>query len=213
MTLKYDYVATTYKGQAALALKVTTTVAGISGSGVSYLDPATGAYLGADPAAAGSTTVTTYDPPDYMDRIANAVYNIGQVANVAVKTRITGKSITDSFASIGGGTALTMDYTFSVERRPNETLTVPAGSFANSCKLLINVAVSNVKLEGNDGSNPLFAATFDTLASVFTQPFKTTVWLTNKMVNLPRSVVETSSALTGAGSADQVLTAYTLAPR
>ncbi len=213
MTLKYDYVAATYKGQAALALKVTTTVAGISGSGVSYLDPATGMYLGADAPAAGSTTVTSYDPPDYMDRITNAVYNIGQVANVAVKTRITGKAITDAFVTIGGGTALTMDYTFSVERKPNETLVVPAGSFANSCKLIINVAVSNVRLEGNDGSNPLFAATFDTLASAFTQPFKTTVWLTNKMVNVPRGLVETSGPLTGAISSDQALTTYTLAPR
>lgn len=212
LTTKYAYSAGTYQGQAALLLTLTTTVNGISTTATAYLDPATGGVL--QPAANAATTVTTtYTPADYEARIYNAVYNVGQVANVAVKTRITGKGITDAFSAIGGATALTMDYSFSVERKPNETLVVPAGSFANSCKLQINVTISNVKVEGNDGTNPLFASMWETVASVFTQPFKNTVWLTNKMVNVPKVYLDASSSLAGTVTATQELTAYTLAPR
>lgn len=211
-TIKYDYSSTTYLGQDALALTVTTTAAGTTSSSVTYTNAATGAYLGATTNGTTSTTVTTFDPPDYQNRINNAFYNIGQVATVAVKARVSGPDITTAFAAIGGGTALTMDYTFTVERKPNEALTVPAGTFANTCKLQVNVTINNVALEGNNGSNPLFSGLFPTISAAFTQPFKTTVWLTSVLPNIPKTFVDTTSAF-AAGSSTQELTAYTLAPR
>jgi hypothetical protein len=211
-TVKYDYSNATYLGQDALALTVTTTAAGTTSSSVTYTSAATGAYLGATSNGTASTTVTTFDPPDYQNRINNAFYNIGQVATVAVKARVSGPDITNAFAAIGGGTALTMDYTFTVERKPNEALTVPAGTFANTCKLQVNVTINNVALEGNNGSNPLFSSLFPTISAAFTQPFKTTVWLTNVLPNIPKTFVDTTSAL-AAGSSTQELTTYTLAPR
>lgn len=210
--VKFDYSSTTYLGQDALALTVTTTAAGTTSTSVTYTNAATGAYLGASSNGTTSTTVTTFDPPDYQNRINNAFYNIGQVATVAVKARVSGPDITTAFAAIGGGTALTMDYTFTVERKPNEALTVPAGTFANTCKLQVNVTINNVALEGNSGSNPLFSSLFPTISAAFTQPFKTTVWLTNVLPNIPKTFVDTTSAL-AAGSNTQELTAYTLAPR
>ena len=209
---RYDYSATTYQGQNALALTVTSTINGITGTSVSYTNPATGAYLGATAPAATTNTVTTYDPPDFQDRINNAVYNVGQIATVAVKARITGKGITDAFAAIGGGTAMALDYTYTVERKPNESLSVAAGSFANVCKLQINVTVTNLKLEGNDGSNALFSTFFPTLSAAFSQPFKSTVWLTNKLPLFAKSFVDTTSSF-AAVSATQELKTYTLAPR
>lgn len=210
--IKYDYSGATYLGKTALKLTVTTTVNGAATSGSTYLDPATGGYLGADAVTPGTSTVITYDPPNYQDLINNAVYTVGNVATVAVKVRESGKSITDAFAAIGGGTALTMDYTFSIERKPNETLTVPAGTYANTCKLKINVAVTNVKLEGNDGSSPLYSAYFGTLAGAFNQPFETNTWLTNTLPNVPKFYVDASSSF-GNVTSTQELTAVTLAPR
>mgnify|MGYP001447298908 FL=1 len=124
---------------------------------------------------------------------------------------MTGSQITSAFAAIGGGTALTMDYSYRIERKPNESVTVPAGTFANTCKLQIDVTVSNVKLEGNDGSNPLYTSLFGTLSSVFTAPFKNTVWLTSELPNVPKFYAETTGL--AAGSATQVLTSYSLAAR
>ncbi|OYU43169.1 MAG: hypothetical protein CFE44_19865, partial [Burkholderiales bacterium PBB4] len=103
-------------------------------------------------------------------------------------------------------------FTYTIERKPNETLSVPAGAFANTCKLQINVTIGNVKLEGNDGSSPLFSSFFPVLSQVFTQPFKSTVWLTNKLPNIPKTFLETSTSV-GSGTSTQELTAYTLAPR
>ncbi len=210
--IKYDYSSTTYLGQAALAMTTTTVAAGNTSSSITYTNPVTGAYLGATSNGTASTTVTTFDPPDYQDRINNAFYSIGQVATVKVKARVSGPDITTAFASIGGGTALTMDYTYTVERKPNESLTVPAGTFANTCKLQINVTINNVNLDGNNGSNPLYSILFPTLAGAFTQPFKTTAWLTNALPNLPKTFVDTTSSL-AAGSSTQELTTYSLAPR
>ncbi|MBC7619938.1 MAG: hypothetical protein H7293_13305 [Candidatus Saccharibacteria bacterium] len=209
---RYDYTNTTYQGQSALALTMTATTNGVSSTGVTYTNPTTGAYLGATAAASNSTTVTTFDPPDYQERINNAFYNVGQIATVAVKARVTGPGISTGFATIGGATALTMDYTYTVERKPNESLSVPAGTFANSCKLQINVMVGNIKLEGNDGSNPLFSTFFPVLSASFSQPFKSTVWLTNKLPQMPKTFIDSSSSY-GTVTSTQELTAYTLAPR
>ncbi|TXT39568.1 MAG: hypothetical protein FD135_2112 [Comamonadaceae bacterium] len=210
-TMRYDYSSSTFQGQPALALTTTSTIAGVTSTGVTYTSPTTGAYLGSNAAAATTTTVTTFDPPDYQDRINNASYNIGQVATVAVKARVTGSGITSAFAAIGGGTALTMDYSFTVERKPNESLTVAAGTFANVCKLQVNVTINNVKLEGNNGSNPMFSSLFGTLSSAFAQPFNNTIWLTNKLPNVPKFYMTTAAA--SGGSSTQELTSYTLAPR
>lgn len=209
MSTKYDYASSTYQGKSALALTVTSNVNGSNTSGVTYLDSATGTYLGASDT---NTTSTTYDPPDYQDRINRAIYSVGQVASVAVKARITGQNISTAFAPIGGGTALTMDYTYTVERKPNEVLTTAAGSFANACKLQINVTVANVALEGNNGSNPLYSTLFGTLAGAFSQPFKTTVWLSNQLPYPPKAFLDASSSY-GAATSTQELSRYTLAPR
>ena len=212
MGIKYEYVNSSFQGQSALAMNVTTTANGATASSVNYYNPTTGAYLGATTPAANSSTVTTFDPPDYQERINNAFYNVGQVATVAVKVRISGSGITSAFSPIGGATALTMDYTYTVERKPNESLSVPAGTFANTCKLQINVTIGNLKLEGNDGSSPLFSSFFPVLSQAFAQPFKSTVWLTNKLPNIPKSFQEISSSV-GMGTSTQELTAYTVAPR
>lgn len=212
MGIKYDYANGSFQGQSALALTVTGTTNGVSGSGVSYYNPTTGAYIGATAPAATTSTVTTFDPPDFQERINNAFYNVGQVASVAVKVRVSGSGITSAFSPIGGATALTMDYTYTVERKPNESLTVPAGTFANACKLQINVTIGNLKLEGNDGSNPLFSSFFPVLSQAFAQPFKSTVWLTNKLPNIPKAVQEINTSV-GAGTSTQELTAYIAAPR
>ena len=212
LTTKYDYSNATYLGQSALALTLTTTAAGVTSTGVTYTNPVTGAYLGAATNGTTTTTVTTYDPPDYQNRINNAFYNVGQIATVAVKARVSGPDITTAFASIGGGTALTMDYTFTVERKPNESLTVAAGAFANTCKLQINVTINNVKLEGNDGSSPFFSTLFPTVSAAFTQPLKSTVWLSNQLPNVPKTFVDYTSSL-ASGTSTQELTTYTVAPR
>ena len=209
---RYDFSSSTYQGQSALAMAVTATINGVTGTSVTYTNPTTGEYLGATASNAATSTVTTFDPPDYQERINKALYTVGQVATVAVKARVSGKGITDAFATIGGGTAITLDYSYTVERKPNETLTVPAGTFANACKLQINVTVSNLQLEGNNGSNPLFASFFPTLSAAFNQPFKSTVWLTNKLPLIGKSFVDTTSTF-GAATATQELKAYTLAPR
>jgi len=208
MTQNYSYANGTFAGSAAVALTISTTTGGVTSSSVSYYNPSTGASLGATP---DPTAVITFDPPNYQDLINNAFYNIGQIATVAVKARMTGSQITSAFAAIGGGTALTMDYSYRIERKPNESVTVPAGTFANTCKLQIDVTVSNVKLEGNDGSNPLYTSLFGTLSSVFTAPFKNTVWLTSALPNVPKFYAETTGL--AAGSATQVLTSYSLAAR
>ena len=211
-SIKYDYSSAAYSGGTALKLTATATVNGASTSSSTYLNPVTGAYLGADAVDPGAGTVVTYDPPNYQDLINNAVYTIGNVATVSVKVRESGKNITDAFAVIGGATALTMDYTFSIERKPNESLTVPAGTYANACKLKINVTVTNVKLEGNNGSSPLYSTYFGVLSSAFSQPFQTTTWLTSNLPNVPKSIVEATSAI-GTVTSTQELTAVTLAPR
>jgi len=190
---------------------VTTTTNGQSATGLVYIDPNTGAALGTE--NANADTIITFDPVDYESRLYAAATNIGQVATVAVKVRQSGKSITDAFQPIGGGIALNMNYTFTVERKPNETVVVPAGSF-DSCKLQINVTVSNVSLEGGDTSNPLYSMLFSTLASAFSQPFNTTTWLTNQLPNVPKVLVDvTLPAPVGLVTTTQSLSAKTLAPR
>jgi hypothetical protein len=188
-TTKYDYATSTYAGKAALAWTVTSTVNGTTTSAVSYIDPATGAVLGVD--TPSTDLVTTFDPVDYQSRVNAAVTTVGQKATVAVKARLSGKSISSAFAAIGGGTALTMDYTYSIERLPNESLTVGAGTYANTCKLQVNVTIGNVNLEGGNTSNPLYSAMFGTLSGAFTKPFETSVWLTNQLPNVPKSVAVT----------------------
>ena len=209
---KYDYTNATYLGQSALALTITATAGTATSTGVTYMNPTTGAYLGATAGTTGSTTITTFDPPDYQNRINNAVYNVGQIATVAVKARVSGPDISTAFAALGGGTALTMDYTFTVERKPNESLTIAAGTFANTCKLQINVTVNNVNLEGNNGSNSFFSTLFPSISAAFAQPFKSTVWLSNQLPNIPKSIVNYTSA-TATGSTTQELTSYSVAPR
>lgn len=212
-SMRYDYGTGTYQGQSAVTTTVTTTVPGAPSStgGVIYLNPTTGTYLGSVDAPNSNNIVTTYDPPDYEYRLAQTVLNIGQVTSIAVKARMTGAGIGSAFATIGGGTALTMDYTYSLERKPNESLTIAAGTFANVCKLQVSVTVKNVKLEGNNGSNPLFASMFDLISGTMASPFDVTLWLTNQLPNAPKSYMTT--AVAGGGSAATELTSYTLAPR
>ena len=212
-TMRYDYGSGTYQGQSAVTTTVTTSVPGSASStgGTIYLNPTTGAYLGSVDAASTNNIVTTYDPPDYEYKVAQAVLTVGQVATVAVKARMSGTGISNAFATIGGGTALTMDYTYSIERKPNEQLTIAAGSFSNVCKLQVTVTVKNVKLEGNNGTNPLFSMMFDTLASTMAYPFNVSLWLTNQLPNSPKSL--TTTAVAGGGTASTELTSYSLAPR
>lgn len=212
-TMRYDYGSGTYQGQSAVASTVTTTMPGGASStgGVIYLNPTTGTYLGSVDGSSTDNIVTTYDPPDYEYRLAQTVLNVGQVTSIAVKARLSGPGISNAFATIGGGTALTMDYTYSLERKPNESLTIAAGTFANVCKLQVSVTVKNVKLEGNNGSNPLFASMFDLLSGSMAYPFNLTLWLTNQLPNAPKSYMTT--AVAGGGSAATELTSYTLTAR
>lgn len=210
-TVKYDYANATYQSKSVLALTTTSTVNGVTSSSVSYVDPSTGAAI-----ANGSSTadlVTTYTPADYESRLYNAVTTVGQKATVNVKARQSGKSITDAFQTIGGGTALNMDYSYTVERKPNETLAV-AGANYSTCKLQIDVTISNISLEGANTGNAFYALMFPTLSAAFAAPFKNTIWLSNQLPNVAKVYQEVNMpAPYGTATSTMQLTSKQLSPR
>ena len=208
-TSTYDYASGTYNGNPAIVWTNSYTLVGKTSSSVNYLNPTTGAVV-----ANGSntdTTITTYDPVDYESQLRNAVTTVGQSTTVKVKARISGSGITTAFSAIGGGTALNMDYSYTVTRQPNETITVGSTSYT-TCKLQINATVSNVTLEGGNSSNPYYNMMFNTLASIYTAPISSTVWTSNQVPN----IVKSTGSFTAAGStasSSQTLTTVKLAAR
>lgn len=208
-TTVYDYSSGSYGGKSAVVLTETSTVAGKTTAAVVYLDPVTGAVLGNGNST--ETTITSYDPADYETRLRNAVTTVGQSATVNVKARISGADITTAFSTIGGGTALNIDYTFTMVRMPNETVTT-AGSSYNTCKLKVDATVNSVTLEGGNSSNPLYGLMFSTLSAVYAAPINTTVWMSNQVPNM----VKATGSFTAMGStatSTTVLTAVKLAGR
>lgn len=208
-TTVYDYSGGSYSGKSAIVLTETSTISGKTTTAVVYLDPVTGAVLGNGNST--ETTITSYDPADYETRLRNAVSTVGQSATVNVKARISGTDITNAFSAIGGGTALNIDYTFTMVRMPNETIAT-AGSSYNTCKLKVDAKVNSVTLEGGNASNPLYGLMFTTLSAVYAAPINTTVWMSNQVPH----VVKTTGSFTVMGStatSTTTLTAVKLAGR
>ena len=208
-TTVYDYSGGSYSGKSAIVLTETSTISGKTTTAVVYLDPVTGAVLGNGNST--ETTITSYDPADYETRLRNAVSTVGQSATVNVKARISGTDITNAFSAIGGGTALNIDYTFTMVRMPNETIAT-AGSSYNTCKLKVDAKVNSVTLEGGNASNPLYGLMFSTLSAVYAAPINTTVWMSNQVPH----VVKTTGSFTVMGStatSTTTLTAVKLAGR
>ena len=201
-TTVYDYSNGSYSGQSAIVLTQSSTVAGSTTTSVMYIDPVTGATLGNGTST--STTITSYDPADYETRLRNAVSTVGQSATVNVKARISGSAITSAFSAIGGGTALNVDYTFTMERLPNETITA-AGASYNTCKLQVNAKVNSVTLEGGNTSNPLYSTMFGTLSAIYAAPINVTTWVSGQVPNL----VKATSSFTVMGSTATSTTALT----
>lgn len=217
-TVKYDFASGSYKGAAAVVGTVTVngTTLAQAGVGTIYLDPVTGAALGQDASSPGaSDTVTSYDPPDWQQRLANAGVVGGSSGKIAVTATITGKSVTDGFASLGGATALVIKYEFLINRDANETVTTAAGSFANSCKFRVDFSLKDFQVQGPAATSPLLAMLLPTLQSSFVVPTQVTLWTTNAVpFMLPKSVtVSTLPAPTGAVTSTQELIAVTKAPR
>lgn len=217
-TVKYDFASGSYKGAAAVVGTVTVngTTLAQAGVGTIYLDPVTGAALGQDASSPGaSDTVTSYDPPDWQQRLANAGVVGGSSGKIAVTATITGKSVTDGFASLGGATALVIKYEFLINRDANETVTTAAGSFANSCKFRVEFSLKDFQVQGPAATSPLLAMLLPTLQSSFVVPTQVTLWTTNAVpFMLPKSVtVSTLPAPTGAVTSTQELIAVTKAPR
>ena len=205
----YDYSSGSYSGKSAIVLTETTTVSGNTTTAVMYLDPVTGATLGNGNST--ETTITSYDPADYETRLRNAVTTVGQSATVNVKARISGADITKAFSTIGGGTALNIDYTFTMVRMPNETVTT-AGSSYSTCKLKVDAKVNSVTLEGGNTSNPLYNLMFGTLSAVYAAPIDVTTWISSQVPN----AVKTTGSFTAMGStatSTTILTAAKLAGR
>ena len=208
-TTVYDYSGGSYSGKSAIVLTETSTISGKTTTAVVYLDPVTGAVLGNGNST--ETTITSYDPADYETRLRNAVSTVGQSATVNVKARISGTDITNAFSAIGGGTALNIDYTFTMVRMPNETIAT-AGSSYNTCKLKVDAKVNSVTLEGGNASNPLYGLMFSTLSAVYAAPINTTAWMSNQVPH----VVKTTGSFTAMGStatSTTTLTAVKLAGR
>ena len=217
-TVRYDFSSGSYKGQAATVGTLTLTGATTASTGLAniYLDPVTGAALGQDAATPGSgDTITTYEPADWQQRLANAGIVAGSSGKISVTATITGKSVTDGFASLGGATALVIKYEFAISRDANETVSVAAGSFANSCKFRVDFALKDFQVQGPASSNPLLAIMLPTLQSSFVVPTQVTLWTTNAVpFMLPKSVtVSTLPAPTGAVTTTQELISVTKAPR
>lgn len=205
----YDYTSGSYASKPAIVLTQTSTVSGKASTSVSYIDPVTGAALGSGNST--ETTITTYDPVDYESRMRNAISTVGQKATVSVKARISGADITSAFSTIGGGTALNVDYTFTMERLPNEAVAVGSTSYT-TCKLQINAKVNNVSLEGGNPSNALYGLMFGTLSAIYAAPINTTAWMSNQVP----SMVKATGSFTAMGStatSTTVLTAVKLAGR
>ncbi|TDP73037.1 hypothetical protein [Roseateles toxinivorans] len=217
-TVKYDFSSGTYKGAAATVGTVTVTGVTAASVGLStfYLDPVTGAALGQDAVAGGANdTVTTYEPADWQQRLTNAGIVNGGSGKIAVTATITGKSVTDGFAALGGATAIVIKYEFAINRDPNETVTTAAGSFANSCKFRVEFQLKDFQVQGPAASSPLLAMTLPLLQSSFVVPTNVSLWTTNAVpFMLPKSVtVTTLPAPTGAVTTTQELIAVTKAAR
>lgn len=217
-TVRYDFASGSFKGAAAVVGTVTVNGATLAQAGVGtiYLDPVTGAALGQDASSPGaSDTVTSYDPPDWQQRLANAGVVGGSSGKIAVTATITGKSVTDGFASLGGATALVIKYEFLINRDANETVSTTAGAFANSCKFRVEFSLKDFQVQGPASTNPLLSMLLPTLQSSFVVPTQVTLWTTNAVpFMLPKSVtVSTLPAPTGAVTSTQELIAVTKAPR
>lgn len=218
VTVRYDFSAGTYKGASAVVGTVTINGAGLSTVGYSaiYLDPVTGAALGNDAVAAGATdTVTTYQPADWQQRLANAGIPGGGSGKIDVTATISGKSVSDGFAPLGGATAVVIKYQFQVNRDANETVSTTAGSFANACKFRVSFAVQDFQVQGPAATSPLLATMLPLLKSSFAVPTDVTLWTSNAVpFMIPKAVtVSTLPAPVGAVTTTQELTALTLAPR
>jgi hypothetical protein len=216
--VRYDFASGSYKGSPAVIGSVTVSgaTAATAGVGTVYLDPTTGATLGQDaPTAGASDTVTSYDPPDWQQRLANAGIVGGSSGKLAVTATVSGKSVTDAFASLGGATGLVIKYEFSVARDANETVSVPAGSFANACKFRVDFTVTDFQIQGPAATSPLLSALLPTLKSAFVYPTQVTLWTSNAVpFMLPKSVtVSTLPAPTGTVTTTQELISLTKAPR
>jgi hypothetical protein len=217
-TVKYDFANGTYKGKSAVIGTVTVngTTLALAGVGTIYLDPVTGAALGADAPTGGATdTVTTYDPPDWAARLTAAGIPGGGSGKISVTATVTGKSVTDGFAPLGGATAIVMKYDFAVNRDANETVSTAAGSFANSCKFRVEFQLNDFQIVGPASTSPLLALLLPTLKSSFVVPTKFTLWTTNAVpFTLPKSVaVSTLPAPVGTLTSTQELISLTKAPR
>jgi len=217
-TVKYDFSAGSYKGQAATVgtVSVVGVTAAQAGVGNFYLDPVTGAALGQDAAAAGAgDTVTSYDPPDWQQRLTNAGIPGGGSGKINVTATITGKSVTDAFAPLGGASAIVMKYEFAVNRDANETVSTAAGSFANACKFRVEFALKDFQVQGPASTSPLLATMLPILQSSFAVPTTTTLWTSNAVpFMLPKSVTTmTLAAPVGTVTSTQELIAVTKAPR
>lgn len=176
-TVRYDFTAGTYRSQAAVVL--TMTANGMT-TGTVYLDPVTGAALGEDPATPGANdTVTTYDPPDWQQRITAAGVPGGGSGKINVTATVTGKSVTDGFAPLGGATAIVMKYEFQINRDANETVATPAGSFTNACKYRVEFVIKDFQVQGPASSSPLLAAVLPMMRDSFAAPTQVSLWTTN----------------------------------
>jgi len=217
-TVRYDFSSGSYMGVAAVVGTVTVngTTAAQAGVGTIYLDPVTGAALGEDaPASGANDTITTYDPPDWEQRLTNAGIVGGSSGKISVTATVTGKSITDGFAPLGGATAMVISYDFIINRDANETVSTTAGSFPNSCKYRVDWTLKNVAIQGPAASSPLLGIMLPTLQAAFVMPTNITLWTTSAVpFIIPKSItVVTLSAPAGTVTTTQELTALTLAPR
>ena len=214
-TVKYDFSNGSYQNQPAVL--GTVTVAGIpqaqAGVGNFYLDPTTGAMLGAD--ATTGDTVTTYDPPDWQQKLTQAGIPGGGSGKISVTATTQGKSVSDAFASLGGATALVMKYEFMVRREANETVSTAAGNFANSCKFRVEFALKDFQVQGPAATSPLLSMMLPLLQSSFVVPTELTLWSSDALpFMLPKSVtLSTLPAPTGAVTSTQEVIAFTKAPR
>lgn len=217
-TVRYDFSAGLYQGRAAVV--GTVTVNGVSaataGVGTVYLDPVTGLALAEDaPTGGANDTITTYDPPDWEQRLTQAGIQGGSSGKIAVTATVKGKSVTDGFAALGGATALVIKYEFAVDRDANETVTTPAGSLANACKFRVDFQLKDFQVQGPAASNPLLATMLPLLQSSFVVPTKVTLWTSDQVpFMLPKAVIaSTLPAPTGLVTTTQELTQVVKAPR
>lgn len=212
-TVKYDFTAGTYQGQAATV--ATLTANGVA-AGTIYLDPVTGAVLGETAATPGANdTVTTYDPPDWQQRLTAAGIPGGGSGKINVTATVTGKSVSDGFAPLGGATAIVIKYEFQINRDANETVTTPAGSFANACKFRVEFAVKDFQVQGPAASSPLLGTMLPLLKDSFAVPTQVSLWTTNAVpFMLPKTVTTmTLPAPAGVVISTQELIALTKAAR